>query len=81
MWTKADELTLSIVMGLRRGLGARDQARWAIVRRDGGAVRLFTRRGHDWTDRYPAIVAATVNIAPSRSRWMDLSATDRQCLL
>jgi bifunctional non-homologous end joining protein LigD len=22
-----------------------------IVRRDGGAVRLFTRRGYDWTDR------------------------------
>jgi bifunctional non-homologous end joining protein LigD len=29
-----------------------------IVRRDGKAVRLFTRRGHDWTDRYPAIAAA-----------------------
>jgi ATP-dependent DNA ligase len=25
-----------------------------IVRRDGAAVRLFTRRGYDWTDRYPA---------------------------
>src|SRR5271165_5728780 len=25
------------------------------VRRDGNAVRLFTRRGHDWTGRYPAI--------------------------
>jgi hypothetical protein len=29
-----------------------------IVRRDGKAVRLFTRRGHDWTDRYLAIAAA-----------------------
>jgi bifunctional non-homologous end joining protein LigD len=29
-----------------------------IVRRDGDAVHLFTRRGHDWTDRYPAIAAA-----------------------
>jgi bifunctional non-homologous end joining protein LigD len=29
-----------------------------IVRRDGEAVRLFTRRGYDWTDRYPAIAAA-----------------------
>jgi bifunctional non-homologous end joining protein LigD len=29
-----------------------------MVRRDGEAVRLFTRRGYDWTDRYPAIVAA-----------------------
>jgi bifunctional non-homologous end joining protein LigD len=28
-----------------------------IVRRDGEAVRLFTRRGYDWTDRYPAIAA------------------------
>jgi ATP-dependent DNA ligase len=23
------------------------------VRREGNAVRLFTRRGFDWTDRYP----------------------------
>jgi bifunctional non-homologous end joining protein LigD len=29
-----------------------------IVRRDGQTVRLFTRRGHDWTDRYPAIASA-----------------------
>jgi bifunctional non-homologous end joining protein LigD len=33
-----------------------------IVRRDGPAVRLFTRRGHDWTNRYPAIVAAAVRL-------------------
>jgi bifunctional non-homologous end joining protein LigD len=26
--------------------------------RDGDRVRLFTRRGFDWTDRYPRIVAA-----------------------
>src|SRR6201981_1545645 len=26
-----------------------------IVRRDGDTVRLFTRRGYDWTQRYPAI--------------------------
>jgi ATP-dependent DNA ligase len=26
-----------------------------IVRRDGNAVRLFTRRGYDWITRYPAI--------------------------
>ena len=24
-----------------------------IVHRDGKRVRLFTRNGHDWTDRYP----------------------------
>jgi bifunctional non-homologous end joining protein LigD len=29
-----------------------------IVRRDGIAVRLFTRNGYDWTDRYLAIAAA-----------------------
>jgi bifunctional non-homologous end joining protein LigD len=33
-----------------------------IVRRDGAAVRLFTRRGHDWTERYPAIAAAAANL-------------------
>jgi bifunctional non-homologous end joining protein LigD len=33
-----------------------------IVRRDGLAVRLFTRRGHDWTDRYPAIAAASAKL-------------------
>jgi hypothetical protein len=25
------------------------------VRRDGETVRLFTRRGYDWSERYPAI--------------------------
>jgi ATP dependent DNA ligase domain len=29
-----------------------------IVRRDGETVRLFTRRGYDWTGRYPAIARA-----------------------
>src|SRR6202789_4720712 len=33
-----------------------------IVRRDGEAVRLFTRRGHDWTERYPAIAAAAAKL-------------------
>jgi bifunctional non-homologous end joining protein LigD len=28
-----------------------------IVRRDGKVVQLFTRRGYDWTDRYPAIAS------------------------
>ena len=27
-----------------------------MVRRDGAGVRLFTRRGYDWTKRYPRIV-------------------------
>jgi bifunctional non-homologous end joining protein LigD len=29
-----------------------------MVRRDGSDVRCFTRNGHDWADRFPAIVAA-----------------------
>ena len=33
-----------------------------IVRRDGVTVRLFTRRGYDWTDRYPAIAAGAVKL-------------------
>jgi bifunctional non-homologous end joining protein LigD len=33
-----------------------------IVRRDGKAVRLFTRRGYDWTDRYPAIARAAAKL-------------------
>jgi ATP-dependent DNA ligase len=33
-----------------------------IVRRAGKVVRLFTRRGHDWTDRYPAIAAALAKV-------------------
>ena len=33
-----------------------------IVRRDGKAVRLSTRRGHDWTERYPAIAGAAAKL-------------------
>jgi ATP-dependent DNA ligase len=33
-----------------------------IVRRDGKVARLFTRRGYDWTDRYPAIAAAAAKL-------------------
>jgi bifunctional non-homologous end joining protein LigD len=33
-----------------------------IVRRDGKVVRLFTRRGYDWTDRYPAIASAAAKL-------------------
>jgi bifunctional non-homologous end joining protein LigD len=31
-----------------------------IVQRDGKRVRLFTRNGYDWSDRYPLIVEATL---------------------
>jgi ATP dependent DNA ligase domain len=30
------------------------------VQRDGKRVRLFTRNGHDWTDRYPLIVESAL---------------------
>jgi ATP-dependent DNA ligase len=33
-----------------------------IVRRDGDTVRLFTRRGYDWSDRYPAISRAAAKL-------------------
>jgi hypothetical protein len=33
-----------------------------IVRRDGEKARLFTRRGYDWTVRYPAIATAAGKI-------------------
>jgi bifunctional non-homologous end joining protein LigD len=33
-----------------------------IVRRDGETVRLFTRRGYDWTERYPVIAAAAAKL-------------------
>jgi len=31
-----------------------------FVQREGKRVRLFTRNGHDWTDRYPLIVEAAL---------------------
>jgi bifunctional non-homologous end joining protein LigD len=33
-----------------------------IVCRNGETVRLFTRRGYGWTDRYPAIAAAAAKL-------------------
>jgi len=36
-----------------------------IVRRDGERARLFTRRGYDWTERFPAIAAATLKLRAS----------------
>jgi bifunctional non-homologous end joining protein LigD len=32
------------------------------VRRDGDTVRLFTRRGYDWSGRYPAIVVTAMQL-------------------
>lgn len=31
-----------------------------IVQRDGKRVRLFTRNGHDWSDRFPLIIEAAL---------------------
>ncbi len=33
-----------------------------MVRRDGSRVRCFTRNGHDWADRFPAIVDAALRL-------------------
>ena len=33
-----------------------------MVRRDGERVRLFTKNGHDWADRFPAIVDAALRL-------------------
>jgi bifunctional non-homologous end joining protein LigD len=35
-----------------------------IVQRDGPRVRLFTRRGFDWSDRFPLISAAARRLRP-----------------
>jgi bifunctional non-homologous end joining protein LigD len=40
-----------------------------IVRRHEGRVRVFTRRGFDWTHKFPAIVeAAAARPSPFRHR-------------
>ena len=33
-----------------------------MVRRDGSRVRCFTRNGHDWADRFPAIVEVALQL-------------------
>jgi bifunctional non-homologous end joining protein LigD len=33
-----------------------------LVRRDAGALRLFTRNGHDWTGRFPLIARAALSL-------------------
>jgi bifunctional non-homologous end joining protein LigD len=45
-----------------------------IVRRDGETVRLFTRRGYDWTERYPAIARAAAKLR-AKSFTVDGEAT------
>jgi bifunctional non-homologous end joining protein LigD len=41
-----------------------------LAERDGPAIRLFTRRGHDWSARYPELDAALSQIA-AKSFWID----------
>jgi bifunctional non-homologous end joining protein LigD len=41
-----------------------------LVRREGDNVRLFTRRGYDWSDRYPSI-AVTKTLLRARSFTLD----------
>jgi bifunctional non-homologous end joining protein LigD len=41
-----------------------------MPRRDAGGVRLLTRKGHDWSDRYPAIASA-IGILACRSCLID----------
>jgi bifunctional non-homologous end joining protein LigD len=41
------------------------------VRRVGDQVRLFTRRGYDWSGRYPAIVLAAMRLRRARSFTLD----------
>jgi bifunctional non-homologous end joining protein LigD len=41
-----------------------------MARRDAGGVRLLTRNGHEWTDRYPSIAHA-INILRCRSCLID----------
>ena len=53
-----------------RGTKVPDRAEWIhkikhdgyrlIVQRDGRIVRLWTRNGHDWSDRFPLIVDAAL---------------------
>jgi bifunctional non-homologous end joining protein LigD len=40
------------------------------VRREGDSLRLFTRRGIDWTRRYPAIVRTALAL-PAKSCTLD----------
>jgi hypothetical protein len=57
-------------------MGSRNQTRWlprVIARRYGAGVRLLTRNGRDFSERYPAVAAAVdcLRAAPASStaRW------------
>jgi bifunctional non-homologous end joining protein LigD len=46
------------------------------VRREGERVRLFSRHGHDWTERYPAIAAGASSL---RARSLSLDGEAVVC--
>jgi bifunctional non-homologous end joining protein LigD len=46
------------------------------VRREGDAVRLFTRRGFDWIGRYPAIASTATEL---RAESFTLVQARRSC--
>jgi ATP-dependent DNA ligase len=37
-----------------------------MVLREGSTVRLYTRNGHDWADRFPSVVAAALALKATR---------------
>jgi ATP-dependent DNA ligase len=39
-----------------------------IARKQDGRVRLFTRRGYDWSDRYPLIAKAVAALSGQLGR-------------
>jgi bifunctional non-homologous end joining protein LigD len=43
-------------------------ADWVHEIKHGNSVRLFTRKGNDWSDRFPAISAAAADLAASSFR-------------
>jgi DNA ligase D-like protein (predicted ligase) len=59
--------------GSRRGrVAARDQVRWYRMHAwlDAGRVNILTRRGNDWTDKYPSIAKALAEL-PTQSAYLD----------
>src|SRR5271168_584814 len=40
------------------------------ARLDGGRVQILTRRGNDWTDKYPAIAKSNAGL-PARNAYLD----------
>jgi ATP-dependent DNA ligase len=40
------------------------------ARLDGGGVQILTRRGNDWTDKYPAIAKSIAGL-PARNAYLD----------